>query len=70
MSAFLKDTISMNDTEQKSSMPPGWLVAVFGGVSGAVSALVFQRALVVGLGAGGGVLLFFALYWGIDRLRT
>jgi tellurite resistance protein TehA-like permease len=56
---------SQNTEQQK--MPPAWLVAVFGGVSGAVSALAFREALFVGLGTGGGVVLLILLYRGVKR---
>lgn len=54
---------TQNDVEERSElMPPGWVVGLVGAVCGAASAVLFRRALLVGLGTGVGIALFFFLY--------
>jgi hypothetical protein len=50
------------DESDASAQPPGWLYGLAGGLSGAGSALLFERALWIGVGTGAGVILFFAIY--------
>lgn len=57
------------DDEDTDLTPPGWFVALVGGISGAISALVFERGLFVGLGTGVGVALFYLLYVGWYRVQ-
>jgi len=58
---------SDQDTDPDAEMPSGGLVGLFGGVSGASSALLFESAVSVGLGTGAGVVLFFLLYRGLKN---
>lgn len=59
----------MSDNERADLKPPGSFIAIAGGISGGLSALVFERALFVGLGAGVGVVLFYLLYMGWHRIQ-
>lgn len=50
---------------RESAMPPAWLVAVFRGMSGFVSALLFEKGLYVGIGTGGGIVFLILVYRGL-----
>lgn len=55
----------MSEEDQRTDLkPPGSFVALAGAISGGISAVLFERALLVGLGTGVGVVLFSLLYLG------
>lgn len=47
---------------RESGMPAARLVGVFGGVSGLLSALLFEQWLYVGIGTGGGIVFLVLMY--------
>lgn len=60
--------MSVSDqSERRSDMPSEGIVALMGGLCGAGSAILFDDALVVGLGTGVGVAVLLLIYIGVQR---